>query len=218
MKIEDEEYFDGLKEWYLKALNSDSKYIVFLGRRAWQLANILQDVTGQKMIDTKDKKYLSESAFMAQINVIIDEYKNKKEKSEILLCNDINISGQSTCDVTWPYGYKIEENILTTDDSNFLFNSIKINTYMYSTCTINYNQLISNNILFSDKLYEIYEFICKSEKVLSNSNIPMFPYLYTEQISKDQFDLISKNDYVETKYYQHEFIDVDLFASPTITT
>jgi len=90
------ELFDDLMEnWYEKAVSGGWRYVVFVVRRSYILALILERFSSKKMISDSSTTFLTDSSIVRYCDEIADFYKEHGYFPKILLCDDILIHGRN---------------------------------------------------------------------------------------------------------------------------
>lgn len=83
------------QRWYEKTIQSNARYVVYVVRRCYMLALIMEHITGIKMKDSKEREFLTDSSFFLRCNELAAYYCKYKRFPEILLCDDILIHGRN---------------------------------------------------------------------------------------------------------------------------
>jgi hypothetical protein len=91
-----EEVSVDLQKWYSDIISRRSRYVVFLVRRCYMLALIMEQVTGKKMLDEAGKiEYLTDAAMLLRAPELAEHYRNAGYFPDILLYDDILIHGRN---------------------------------------------------------------------------------------------------------------------------
>jgi len=90
------ELFDDLMEnWYEKAVSGGWRYVVFVVRRSYILALILERFSNKKMTSDSSTTFLTDSSIVRYCDEIADFYEEHGYFPKILLCDDILIHGRN---------------------------------------------------------------------------------------------------------------------------
>ncbi len=104
---------DALTGWYRKLLDSDAKYVVFMNPHCYQLALMLECLTGKRMTNTGTRKYLTDASALAQIDSVYREHLASGSKAPVmLLVDDVLVHGRNINDFL-----KASENCICVSDS-----------------------------------------------------------------------------------------------------
>lgn len=90
-----EDVFEETKQWYEETMRSNARYIVYVVRRCYMLALIMEHITGQKMMDSEEREFLTDASFFLRCNELAEYYRIYNQFPKILLCDDILIHGRN---------------------------------------------------------------------------------------------------------------------------
>lgn len=93
-KILREKDADQLKKWYTDIMSSDADYVVFVVRRSYVTALILEQVTGIKMNES-GKRIMTDSAFLQNCDSMAEHYRKHGRFPKVMLCDDMLIHGRN---------------------------------------------------------------------------------------------------------------------------
>lgn len=188
---------DGLKQWYKKAIDFGRGYVVFVVRRSYMLALIMERITGDKMHDLDEKFFLTDSSLFLRCDKLAEDYRRMRAFPPILLCDDVIRHGRNInhillgleerlCDLLCEdgeNGYKREDII------NSLVAAVQINVYMR----------LDEPLLLLGRYELKLHYYYKGDKAfwhrLSNSitrlilraDMANASYVYSEGLSADEF-------------------------------
>ncbi len=204
-----------LIDWYNEILDYDAQYIVFLVRRCYVLALILESLTGRKMEDTENKKFLTDSAALLQIDTVYREYKKSGGKTPtILVVDDILVHGRNINNLIRTFVnrfYDISRESSKRSDEELrekiereILRSIRINVFY---CT---DQPLLLNEKYWPLLHEKRRVADKEWRRLSNDlstlitygYVTYASYVFSRGISAEKFEVIKTyfQDYEKTIY------------------
>lgn len=90
-----EEVCEGIQQWYNDTLIEDARYVVYVVRRCYMLALIMECITGEKMKDNEEKEFLTDASFFLRCEEMADYYRQSRKFPKIMLCDDILIHGRN---------------------------------------------------------------------------------------------------------------------------
>lgn len=83
----------GVQDWYEKTIQAPQDYVIYIVRRSYLLALMMEKMTGVRM--GKKEKYLTDAAFLLQCDKLAEQYRRSHSFPSILLCDDILIHGRN---------------------------------------------------------------------------------------------------------------------------
>ena len=89
------EIFNDMCEWYLDTTSGEWKYVVFVVRRSYILAQILEKITQKYMAKVAGTIYLTDAAFLLCCDAFAEYYRKNGRFPKILLCDDFFIHGRN---------------------------------------------------------------------------------------------------------------------------
>lgn len=90
-----EDVFSETQQWYEETRRSKARYIVYVVRRCYMLALIMEHITGKKMVDSEEREFLTDASFFLRCNELAEYYRKYNQFPKILLCDDILIHGRN---------------------------------------------------------------------------------------------------------------------------
>lgn len=195
----------GITQWYNEILDSDSKYIVFIVRRCYLLALIMEKFTGRRMEDSNKTVYLTDAALYLWCKELADCYRETGKFPTILICDDVLIHGRNINH--YIQGLEKELCALLEEYENWiikqaLLQAIRIKVYVRA----------DNKLLLLDRYGVKLSYIRKEKAsywhklsydismLISKTDVAYASYIYTEKISGQEFEKINIEDYIETRY------------------
>ena len=82
------------KDWYLYALKPEWEYVIFIVRRAYLMAQIMEDVTGESM-EKSAAFFLTDAAFFSYYKRLAQFYVTHHRLPNILICEDSVVHGRN---------------------------------------------------------------------------------------------------------------------------
>ena len=102
------ETIDRLSMWYKETTSGRWDYVIYVVRRSYMLALIMEDYTGEKMNAVNETKFLTDASMLNYISEIGHKYIDNGRFPKILLSDDILVHARNTNAVLG----KLEEYIL----------------------------------------------------------------------------------------------------------
>ena len=90
-----EEISTEMQKWYEETIQSNARYVVYIVRRCYMLALIMEHITGIKMKDSKEREFLTDASFFLRCEELANYYRKYGQFPKILLCDDILIHGRN---------------------------------------------------------------------------------------------------------------------------
>lgn len=95
LKIFGEETFGELNKWYHRVLEDNLDYVVFVVRRSYILALIMEKIEGKKMEDISSATFLSDASILLHCREMARFYIDTGRFPKLLICDDILIHGRN---------------------------------------------------------------------------------------------------------------------------
>lgn len=228
-QIFDAEVFNDMRQWYLDTTNGEWKYVVFVVRRSYILAKVMENITQRYMAEVTGTIYLTDAAFFLCCDAFAEYYRVNERFPKILLCDDFFIHGRNINNILEGIEERLikllpefNEDVLKLELSRAISVHVLIRTDAGSYLTNRYN---AN---FAYKRYEKSERWHKLSSDLStlieNSDIANAAYIYSQHLDKDIVEerILASGDFVETFYQgKKEYIKVylngtDIKCVPTL--
>lgn len=215
----DKDIEEKLREWYLEVIKSNYQYVVFATKRSYIIANILEDETRKLMKDTTSKKYLTGASIVMHCDDMVNYYKKVGVLPNILLCDDILLHGRNINHVITSLQNRLAELLpekRIADINNALSDAINIHTFA------KLDDRLLLLLLYLDKVdYKYLGSLASINQIsndlsflISNSNIANETNIFSEKITKEQFERINKKNLVYTKYQNIEqYSQIDIIGS-----
>lgn len=93
-----DEEIKNLKIWYDKCIDAPVRYVVFVVRRCYLLALLMEALQAdetRKMIDNRNKSYVTDAAFLSCCEELAAYYRQCQAFPKIMLCDDQLIHGRN---------------------------------------------------------------------------------------------------------------------------
>lgn len=94
-KIFPKEVLEELCRWYEYTLQGTWDYVVFVVRRSYLLALLLEKMTGKKMEENSTSVFLTDASLILQCGKMADIYKKTGSFPTILLCDELLLHGRN---------------------------------------------------------------------------------------------------------------------------
>lgn len=200
----DEKKFVGeLNKWYKKMLNVEAKYVVFMDYRTYDLALAIGKVQFEEI---SSAQFLTHSAMLLHCKELAIEYQKNKRFPLICMC----------LDVLSLYGRDFNHFMLTIYQQLYLLLpeyekreireelDKKILIVAYARKTSPQNLLVNFEFSIRVNITENPRIINSFSKIISRfvlyKNCVHRNYIYTEGITKSQFDKLKLEEYIQTSY------------------
>lgn len=197
-----EDVLAGLKKWYLQTMDERWSYVVFIVRRSYILALIMEILTGRPMESNKIRHCLTDASIMLHCEELADAYRRDKRIPPILLCDDVCIHGRNINH----FIAMIEERLIfllpefdEADIKEAVLEAVRIHVYvklegpslLLGKYEFNFSFMCRENTKF------IYGFSSDISMLVLQSGIANASYIYSERVP---FAGIELNDFIETSY------------------
>lgn len=83
------------KKWYEETLDAAWEYVVFVVRRCYILALILEEITGKCMEEESNAAFLTDAAFYLRCEEMAQRFRETERFPSILLCDDVLVHGRN---------------------------------------------------------------------------------------------------------------------------
>lgn len=204
----DEENYEKLKKWYIQIIDSDAQYIVFVVRRCYILALILETIMNDK-IDQHDKVILTDSSFLLACDDLAEYYDKNGQFPKILLCDDVlihgynikciieNVEKQLCCLLEGKYDPFVVKNALT--------NALQLKIY----CFVEKSAVFLPKQYFARADFMVLASPLQRHKLtraiaalVVKSGIANASYIYSETINEIQFRKIQleRKEFIKSEY------------------
>ena len=199
---------DELINWYINICKDvDARYTVFVVRRSYMLALILESISGYQMKDIAgEKEYLTDAAFFLRMPELEEFYRNKGFFPRIVICDDILIHGRNVNHfLEWIENDLISRMFDINPDQirNALQHAISIKVYTKSDRWILLNPRYAEN-LYADRIEEP-EFWRKLSGNIStlilNADMVNASYIISEKIPSNIIERLNMEPgWIKTNY------------------
>ena len=193
------ENFFGLKEWYQNTLSPKWDYVVYVVRRSYIVALIMEEITGLKMEENSSASFLTDSSFLLGCENFAEYFKQYGSFPSILLCDDILIHGRNLNRVIRAIEKRlivlmpnVEQDVI----KSLLTDAITLHVYAKAD--------VKAPLLLDERYWLCLEYKCKMQQVIwrkmaSDLSLLIFQseyvnasYIYSEHVSEESVkDVIS---------------------------
>ena len=215
----DENYELALK-WYNYVLKTEWDYVVFVVRRAYMLALIMEKITEQAMEQSSDAFFVTDSAFYSRCHKLAGAYIQYHRFPRILLCEDALLHGRN---INY-FLEQMEEGILnilrTVYNEDFDENIVR--ERFAQAVTIHVLARTQGRLLLLDRyvmklrscavkdISVMHEFSCRISTLISQSGMVNAAYIFSECISQVKFDECREYGFKETIYHNiTEYVHIE---------
>lgn len=205
LEILGEKHLKNLKRWYTDIIQSECRYLVFMVRRCYNVAIILEKLTGEKMEDTVDKEILTDSSFFLRCGEMAEFYKNNGFFPSVILCDDTLIHGRSLNSFIKSLElqfYVLLPDVAKEEIDEQLVRAIQINVYarIDKALLLNnkYEMRLRKQCILSSR--ELHWLSYALSSLILRLNVSNISYTFSGVIDEEQYNRISKEDAVKTSY------------------
>lgn len=196
---------DGLKEWYNDTLKCEWKYVVYMVRRSYMLALIMEELTGKKMEESSDAVFLTDAAFLLRCEELAEEYELNGCFPKILLCDDVCLHGRNFnhyIEALEERLYELLSNYDQEEIRNALVEAIRLHVYVRSDGAL--LLLGRYELRLHHKGRKSAAFLHKISNSFSSlilhADMAYAGYIYSESVSGENIQKIDLQDYIGTEY------------------
>lgn len=214
-----ETIYKELEEWYDYAISGKWDYVLFVVRRSYILALILEKLTGKKMSISKDTTYLTDSSLVRYTDQIAKFYRQRGFFPAILLCDDILIHGRNVNRVIEDLERNLYISLADMVDEDTIKQDLKdaISIHVYTSnvgvLTLLTRYIHSLQPMRVEPAAFWHELSAKISAIICRSDIANAVYVDNIVISKKSFDkLKNRNELVNTDYQgicEYSFIHIN---------
>lgn len=200
---------EGIINWYTEALNSDARFVVFIVRRSYILATLMEKITNKKMADTTERSFFTDSAFLLCSEDLAEFYRQHQRFPGICLCDDILIHGRNLNRIIKNIEDRLFELLQDEEDEqtirDALADAIQINVYCYAaggTLRLRNQYRKNTRCLVKYEPVKWRELSSHISSFIVDSGVANASYINSEVFSEDNFERICKNEY-KKHYFQN---------------
>lgn len=195
---------EGMRQWYDYTLDSNYDYVVFVVRRSYLIALMMEEITGRKM-ESDHSIFLTDGSLFLQCETMAKHYKEKGEFPSILLCDDILIHGRN---ITYLIGC-LEKRMceLLSDEEekviiDALINAIRIHEIVRSSDRLliggKYESRLTYSLIMDPS--EWRELANQFSHLIFCSGMANAAYILSDKITSEKFEDVQKDELLETVY------------------
>lgn len=200
------ETLNSLREWYEELHGSQWNYVIFIARRCYILALMLEKITGLPMHSNCNTVFLTDAAFFLRCDELAMYYKKHGYFPAIQINDDTLLHGRNINHLLKQIERRLCELLTEYDDEeivNALMDAIQINVYMrYNGPLLLMTRYeVRLHCKESEKLAECHQFSNAVSTLITCSNIANASYVFSEYLSEDQFEKIDINEFKSSYYH-----------------
>lgn len=203
---------DDIIEWYLHIVSKRPSYVVFVVRRCYMLALIMEKITGIRMEDKGETVYMTDAAFSLQCHQLADYYLRYQMFPSILLVDDILIHGRNLNKLIYKMEQQVCRCILQAADSEkerkvWLFgcdeedikaafmDAVVIDVYTCAQGGLLLWERYKRKLMYRRKMKprDWRQLSSDISTMILCSNVTNASYIFTEYLSEDEFDRINSD-------------------------
>lgn len=202
-------------DWYSFLLGYTGKYIVFLVRRSYVLALLMEKITGWKLNGAKVGKdrIMTDASFYLQCPALAEYFREYHCFPEILICDDILIHGRNLNHFLALLEDRLMELMPEYEDEIVpaLAKAVRIHVYMHAEKALllygQYRQRLMQGELTPGRRW--HEYSNNISTLIQCSDVPNAVYVYTEDLAAEMLQTINLSQYIATDFqYAREYTKV----------
>lgn len=203
--IFEEDVIMGLQKWYKDTLETKWEYVVFIVRRSYMLALIMEKITGKSMTASETGHYLTDASMILHCAELADVYRKRHRFPTILLCDDVCIHGRNINH----FIKTIEKRLVSllpeyneADIKEALLESLRIHVYVRSEEPLLLDGKYEFNLNYEDIVNAkfLHKFSNDISLLILLSGIANASYIYSESVSSKLIDEIDLEGFIDTSY------------------
>ncbi len=193
----------GAQDWYEKTIQASQDYVIYIVRRSYLLALMMEKITGVRM--GKKEKYLTDAAFLLQCDKLAEQYRRSHSFPSILLCDDILIHGRNINHFLVELEKRLQEMLFEYDGDEIqraLVRALKIYVYARTDAPLLLLGRYELNLKYLRR--EEPAFIKKLSSGISGlivySGMANASYVYSDWIAEEQVKKLDLKEWKRTAY------------------
>lgn len=198
-----------LCEWYLKTLDAKWEYVVFIVRRSYLLALIMEEITGKKMEKSSNAIFLTDASLILHCSELARRFRENNEFPSILLCDDLLLHGRNINHLIDVLEKTLCE-LLPEYDENVIIESLAstVQVHVYTKAeggTLLYGRYEGQmEYIRKGKAKFLHRLSSDISELILHSNISNASYIYSQYVSYDCMERIREETLVSTQYQNTE--------------
>lgn len=197
------EGFSEIQEWYLRAVKRSRDYIVFVVRRSYLLALLMERITGVPM--ENGARVLTDAGFMLHCEELAEQYRRRGRFPSILLCDDILIHGRNINHFLVRLEQILLDMLSDMDKDEIrqaLVRAVNIYVYVRSDDPLLLMGRYQLNLEYARREDAVFWRKLSNDisSLILSSGMANASYMYSDWITEAQLDKIDLSQWVSTKY------------------
>lgn len=199
------------QKWYMETLKPEWEYVVFVVRRAYMLALIMENATGLSMEDEGHAIFVTDGAFYSRCHKLAWEYIESHRFKRILLCEDALLHGRN---INY-FLEQMEEGILKVLRIFYSqdFDEDIVRERFAQAVTIHVLARTRGKLLLLDRyalqlrscavknISVMHELSCRLSTLISYSGMVNAAYIFSESINANEFESCKEFGFKRTVYH-----------------
>lgn len=198
------------KEWYSYTLEPEWKYVVFIVRRAYLLALIMERITGRQMEESSNTIFLTDGALYSRCLKLAMFYREHHSFPRILLCDDALLHGRNINyflesmekgiieALCTEYGEKIDEDEIKDKFAQAVRIHVLARSDEMLLLLDRYTMKIHSCSVYN--ITGMHDLSCRISTLISYSGLANASYIVSERITKEEFNRCSSYGFIKTVY------------------
>lgn len=194
---------DGIQQWYMESVQQPWDYVVYMVRRSYILALIMEKITGVQM--GEKTKFLTDAAFMLQCQELARQFQKRQRFPSVLLCDDVLIHGRSINH----FIEELEKNLMAClpgyeeDEIRYaLVRALKIHVYVRSDHPLLLLGRYESRLDYArrEKPAVWRKLSNDISNLIGRSDIANAAYVYSDWITEEQVQKMDLDAWIHTSY------------------
>lgn len=205
-KIFGKEILEELCQWYEYVLRGNWNYVVFVVRRSYLLALLLEKMTGKKMEENSTAAFLTDASLILQCRKMADIFKETGSFPSILLCDELLLHGRNFNHLIDEMENRLTEYLPDYDRQDIrcaLAAAVQIYVYARTEREVLLYGRYEENMKYvrREQAKFLHSFSSRISEWILCSGFANSSYVYTRYIEEEQMAIIrEKEELIDTKY------------------
>lgn len=199
------------EKWYFYTLEEGWEYVVFVVRRAYLMALIMERITGRKIETNSKAIFLTDGALYSRCQELTKFYIEHGSFPRILLCEDVLLHGRNINYFLETMENRILE-ILKSQNREVPVDEEEVRDKFSQAVKIHVLVKIDERLLLLNRYVmkthicstqsdtETHDFTNRISTLVSNSGLANASYIFSELITKEEFDRCQSYGFLTTIY------------------
>ena len=207
-KEEVEQKLPGVFQWYENVLEPKWEYVVFIVRRSYLLALLLEELSEKKLEDNEKTTFLTDAALILRCTKMARRYKETGKFPKILLCDDLLLHGRNINHLIDTL-HRILCELLPNEDEerirDALVEAIQIQVYIRAEGSILlYGRYLGKlSYIYKGTTKCLYKHSSNISELILQSGMANAGYIYSKCISAPEMEWVKASVDLQCTQYQN---------------